>query len=170
MRRRIRRFGRAVGILVFGSLVLAGCGGGDTKEASTTAPVDSSTPAADSGGSADDAPAVEGSCASVDLAMRKMAASYSEAMAGQSSAELDQWVESVNALVAAAPNEVRADLKKVAAAYTATAKLWASYNADVEDMTPTEGMARLDAVQEPINTDDFNEASIRVSVWLDGAC
>ena len=163
----------AVGMVVFGSLVLAGCGGdGDKKEASTTpTTVERSTDENTGGGGSSGAALTKDSCVQAASAMAQAASGFSS-MFGGASADLKDSVDAFEAFADAAPSEIRADLEKVAEGYAEFIAVLADVNFDPNagQLPSEEAMARLEAASEKFEDGDFAAAAERVSAWFDNEC
>jgi len=168
------RRGRAFGVLLVGSLLLVGCGGGDKKEATGT-PV---TTVAPSSGNTGGSTGTDGGSGITSAKCLEAASTMAQAagglgaFTGGDSASLEDSFKAFEAFAAAAPSEIRSDLKKVAEGYTAFMKVLADADIDFskpESMTP-EALAKLEMASAALDASDFQAAADRVEAWFTSNC
>lgn len=172
----MRRLRRVLGVLVVGSVVLVGCGGGDGDE-ETSAPttVDRSPSATEgSGGSSDGdrgASFTKEGCLQAATAMGEAANGFSSAFSGASEA-LEDSVGAFEAFAAAAPSEIRADLRAVAEGYAEFVDVLSDsgYNPASGEAPSPETLAKLAAASETLANADFQAAADRVAEWFEEEC
>ncbi len=168
------RVGRALGVLLVGSMALVGCGGGDGDEAATTATTagGSSSNEGGSGGTGDGTGTVTSAkCLEAATAMATAAGGLSAAFGG-SSGDLTGSVEAFEAFAAVAPSEIKDDLQTVAEGYADFVRVMADtdFNPASGQAPSPETMARLEAASEKLADSDFEAAADRVSAWFEDEC
>lgn len=119
--------------------------------------------------SGSDVGTVSGKCLDAAKAMASATAAMPLAMTG-GAANLQQSIDQLDAFANAAPTEIRADLKTVAAGYAKVAKVLkdSGYTAG-QTLTPAAIQAFQKASTE-LDTDTFRAASDRVDAWFEKEC
>jgi hypothetical protein len=168
------RLTRLTVLLSLVALVLAGCGGGDddgggsgggtTTGAGTTTGGDDGTVI--DGGALDAA-----TCAQVIAAMASAYSGSAAAMSG-GTGDLEASVDQLEAFAANAPEEIRADMQTIAAAYATMMQAFADAGYDPMSGTPptAEQAAAMQAASGAINTAEFQQASDNVTAWFEQEC
>ena len=161
-------------------LVSAGCGGDDEAASDTTTLTDTTTDETTTDETTTDETTTDdtttgdtdlsGAFADEDcLAMIAAVTSLSQAIAGASGSS-DETSAAFDELASKVPDEIEADVKVLAAAYT-------DYAAELEDIgieagqTPSaEQLQQLQAALASFNQEGVAEASQRVSAWAETNC
>jgi hypothetical protein len=153
------------GIIVVGLLLVVGCGSSST-----------STKASGSTSGAKVNASVSGAfdskkCADALSGMSKVMSALPSAAAG-SAADLKTAVAQFDTFAAAAPADIRADVKVLAVAFHKSASVLAEINFDPSSgKTPTaEQMKKLQDIGSSLDTQETKAASDRVSAWFATKC
>lgn len=157
--------------IITGLLLVAGCGGSDSKSSdSVKADAGSSSTSASASASAS---GVFDSkrCAGAVAGMAKVTAAIPEAMSGKSG-DLQDSVKAFDKFAEAAPKEIRDDLKTLAAAYAKVAKVLKDIDFDpASGKAPSaEQMQKLASISTTLDTKETQAASDRVSAWFEKNC
>jgi hypothetical protein len=168
---------RVVVLLVFGSLLLAACGGdgGESSEGTTAATgategtSEGTTAATGDGGIAGAIDSAQ--CAEVAAAMAE-AAQGSAAAASGSATDLEQSLQQMEAFAEAVPDEIKADVQTVVDGYRAIIEALqsAGYDPTSGEVPPPEAIAALQQVGERLQSEEFQSAVDRVNAYIQSGC
>ena len=174
---------RALTIAVVLVLALAGfgCGGGDdtasdtdtvateTTDGTTTDTTDETTTETDDTDETDD---TEGSFATEECTeLATAAASFSQAFAGAgTSGDVDETEAFFDEFADSAPEEIRDDLRVLAAAYAEYAEVLEDADIDPGEVPDARAIAALQAALARIDQEGVTEASANVSAWATANC
>ncbi len=163
---------RFAAVLIAGAMLLAACGGGDdgSEAAADTGGPTGATTGGDTGGGGvgifDSAECAEA------VGAWSAAAIAAGAAATDSTADLEQSIDQLEAFAAAAPEEIRDDLTLVYQAYgDFVAAMQASGYDPSSGTIPTEDqIAALEEASQSLQGADIEAASENVSAWFDENC
>jgi hypothetical protein len=167
-----------VAVLLVGSAVLVGCGGGDgdtetaaggpgNPTASTVEPSGGSSGESSGGSGA----ITESRCIEAATAMAQAAAGIPQLFSGETQGLKDS-LDSFAAFVDAAPSEIKDDLRIVADGYTAFVSVLADtdFNPATGQAPSADALAKIAAATEQLDNSDFEAAAERVTTWFEDKC
>ncbi|HWB87969.1 MAG TPA: hypothetical protein VG872_02055 [Acidimicrobiia bacterium] len=148
-------------------------GGGDTPTTEESSPDTTEAPGDGSGG--EGVPGLSTVCVNATQAMAAAVASYSTGIAGAMGGTLDEdelqeVTEQLEAMAAAAPDEIRADLEVIAHELDAFYTAWAEIGYTGSGTPTPEQIAQLEALGEVVDQDAFDEASANIDAWFQANC
>jgi hypothetical protein len=173
---------RIVMLFALSSLLLAACSsgggdeassGGDTGGATGGTSASGETASGETGGgmttgTTGGAGSIDAAqCAEVAAAMSEAAQSMPDVFTGNT-ADLDQSLEQLRAFAEAAPEEIRADLQTVVEGYAkiVEALQQAGYDPASGQAPPPEVVAALTQASQELDSQEFKDASDRVSAYF----
>jgi hypothetical protein len=158
---------RILAVLVFGSLLLAACGGGDDNGDGG----DGGASTGSDGGGIDGGVIGAGECADAVAAMAAAAQAIPAAMSG-GSVDLETSIAQLQAFAENAPEEIRDELQIIYAAYGEFAQAMADSGYDPSSGQPpsADAIAALTQASEAINTPEVLAASNTVNAYFEGGC
>jgi len=166
---------RVLGVLLVGSAVLVGCGGGDGDEqTSTPARVSGQTSGLYGGGAAGGVTGAldESDCVAVTTSLADLYGGTLQAVANLTEGLRGQ-LAALEGYAAKAPPEIRADLRLVTEVFAEFIDAQAKINigAVAAGVDPLPGdVAQLRAVVERLASPEFVAAASRMSTWLEAEC
>ncbi len=159
---------RIVVMLVFGSMLLAACGG-DDGGALDGGGDGGGDVGGDGGG---DVGVIDSAqCAEVASAMAAAAQAIPAAFSGSAS-DLETSIQQMQAFADAAPDEISGDLQTIYEAYATFAQVLADSGYDpASGQAPSaEVIAAMEEASSALNSEEVTAASARVSAFFEGGC
>ena len=159
-----------LGVLV---VLVAACGSGGetatgTDESAADAPAEAEQPA--EGGVAAMAPE---DCQEAAQAMADAVSAVPQALSGGAdTAQLQQQVDTLQAVADAAPEEIRADFMLVIDGLASFLRVVADSGWDPSggQLPPPEALAELQTQAETLSTQEYRDATARVQTWFQDNC
>jgi hypothetical protein len=154
------------GSIVVGLLLVAGCGSSGSGSAKASGDTSGAKASASVSGAFDSK-----KCADALAGMGKVMSALPAAAAG-SAGDLKTSVAEFDKFAAAAPADIRADVKILASAFHKSATVLAEINFDPSSgKTPTsEQLKKLEQIGSSLDTTETKAASDRVSAWFASKC
>jgi ABC-type glycerol-3-phosphate transport system substrate-binding protein len=147
------------------ALVAVGCGGGSNNTSSTTTPASvEPTGSTVSTGGFDPA-----TCSAVSESLSAAAAAIPAAING-SSGDIQQQVDALQAALASAPDDIKADLQTVTDGYAHWLQVWQDANIQPGQIPSAEVISQLTEAAQAVTSTDFNAAVGRISTWIQANC
>src|SRR4051812_29958301 len=146
------------------ALGLSACGGKD-KPADEATPVPTATATASAAPAATTAPENVEACKQL-VSLRSQVQS---ALTGTNGID-PQLPQSLGALAAKAPQEIRPDAQKIAVAYGQVVRAMDAADAKAGATPDPDSLKRLAAVISSLNTPELSRATQHISTWVDQHC